>query len=94
MDNYIAIPKEDVPKYRPTAKDPEDITLRLHMGIGVGELLALHVGGVFKVHSQACSGSSAFVEMGIHHRGTTYETNEQCGATRTSWRNLYVSRGL
>ena len=28
---------------------PKMLKLRLHMGVGVGELTAVHVGGVFKV---------------------------------------------
>jgi hypothetical protein len=31
------------------SKFPEDLRLRLHMGIGVGTLTSVHVGGVFKV---------------------------------------------
>ena len=63
LDNYVAVSEESMRQYtrrsaaagRLPASSPKSLKLRLHMGIGVGEMTAVHVGGVFKVRRLCAS---------------------------------------
>eukprot|EP00045_Choanoeca_perplexa_P016908 m.235101 g.235101 ORF g.235101 m.235101 type:complete len:1667 (-) comp17397_c0_seq3:36-5036(-) len=52
LDNYVAVSEEKMKQYTrhstTPGKLPPSLKLRLHMGIGVGQMTAVHVGGVFK----------------------------------------------
>jgi hypothetical protein len=67
LDGYVAIKDDDPAK---------QVTLRLHMGIGCGNLTSVHVGGVFKRWEYILAGPpmAQVRDQGIicHHHGILF----------------------